>query len=147
MAATKTSKKKNTKKSGSKQTAGKTTPSAPRATTKSDIPVNTHPFAPGAKVEVYRAVDVDVQRRENRPPVGDPVTTATVTKAGDLTVQSSKLEVGQYVAVAPLDNPPPGVGNRVKGEDAYGYVTFGKVSEEQREKFGAMTGLHGGKAS
>jgi hypothetical protein len=120
---------------------GKSTPSGPR------VPINTHGFPPETKVEVYRAVDVDVQRRENRPPVGEVVTTATVSKAGDLNIQRSKLEPGQYVAVAKVDEPPQNVVNRIEGEDTYIYTGFGVVTDEQRDKFGSMTGLFGGKKS
>jgi hypothetical protein len=132
------------RKGSSKRGEGKSTPSNPRVQDKSNVPINAHGFTPETKVEVYRAVDVDVQRRENRPPVGEVVTTATVSKAGDLNIQRSKLEPGQYVAVGKVDNPPIGAGNRVEGEDFYSYTGFGVVTDEQREKFGSMTGLHGG---
>jgi hypothetical protein len=143
------SRKSSSKKSSSKQTAGKTTVSSPRAQDKSNVPVNSHPFPPDAKVEVYRASDVDVQRRRNRAPVGEAVTSVTVPKSGDLTIQRSKLEPGQYVAVAKLDKDAPGATNRTadKDEDFYAYVGFGVVTDEQRDKFGSMTGLFGGKKS
>ena len=129
-------KKKSTAKKKTKQVAGKTTRSGARTPSKDSTPINAHSFPAGTKVGIYEAAEVDVQRRENRPPIGDPVKTVTVTKAGDLTAE--KLPPGHYVAAAKVDDNND---NRIDADDSWVYVQFGVVTDEERKAFSKRTGI------
>ena len=87
----------------------------------------THPFPPGTKVEVFNALDVEVERRDNATANAKAVAKGSVDKQGLLTVTGIKdkgsYSVGAQVHVEPI-NATDNTVNTSHPYDEWRYVNF-----------------------